>query len=252
MALLDFITKPLRGIGRMVGGVLDLNPKRFGRGLADVGSTAKSLAPALGLTGVGLPLAAIIGGAGGLAEAASPEYRGDVGDVVGGMASGAAGGAAGALARGPLGIGRAAAGAAPAAATAAPAAATSIPGGAMGFGIPSATVPLPAPAATALAPTAAGTGATSMLSTSLKGPAPRGIGRQILAWAQKNPEIAIGVLQTGAQLYSSEQEGEARDRELALREEQARRNVRAGGLGVRQPYEEWNRLRGRYGYGGGG
>jgi len=62
MALFDFLTRPLRGVGRLLRG-------KFREGIGDIGAGAKSLAPVLGLSGVGLPLAAIIGGAGGLAEA---------------------------------------------------------------------------------------------------------------------------------------------------------------------------------------
>jgi len=241
MALFDFISRPLRGIGRLLRG-------KFREGIGDIGAGAKSLAPVLGLSGVGLPLAAIIGGAGGLAEAGTAPGA-KFGDVLESAAGGAAGGAAGAGARSLLGIGRvagAATAAAPAGA-AAPAAATSIPGGAMGFGIPSATIPLPAAAA------APSVGLTSIGSTALKQP-PRGIGRQILQFAKDNPEIAFGVLQGAANAYSGEQVGAAMDREVALREEIARRNVGRGGLGVRQGYDQWaaerDRLRGQYGYGG--
>ena len=83
-----------------------------------------------------------------------------------------------------------------------------------------------------------------------------GLGR----WASANPELAVGGLSTAANLYGGYQTGAAMDRELALREEQMRRELaiqeqdaarrnRRGSI----PYDQWeaerNRLRGTYGYG---
>ena len=108
----------------------------------------------------------------------------------------------------------------------------------MGFGIPSATIPVPAAAA------APGVGLTSIGSTALK-QAPRGIGRQILQFAKQYPEVALGVLSTAASAYGAEEEGRARDRLIALQEQR---------MQPRQPYDQWaaerDRLRGTYGYGG--
>lgn len=95
------VTGPLRAIGNLVQG----KPRKA---LGALGSTAKLAAPILGVTGVGLPLAAGIGAAGGAAESFGEERN-----VLEGAVGGAAGGAAGVAGRaafasgGPLsGIGR--------------------------------------------------------------------------------------------------------------------------------------------------
>jgi len=98
------------------------------------------------------------------------------------------------------------------------------------------------------APYAASAPAAAPLTSLVKPPALRGVGRQLLEFAQKKPEIALGVLQTAANLYSGEQEGEMMDRLFRLREEESRARRRP-----RQAYDEWaaerERLRSQYGYG---
>ena len=235
MAIWDIVTKPLRGLGRLARG-------KFKEGFADIGGAARAAAPILGMTGIGLPAAALIGAGGGVLEAgASGE---DLGGVLESGVKGAAGGAAGHGARGLLGIGRVAAGTAPAAAIPAgmpadvAAEAALNPELAAGMGMPA------APAATAAPSAAASTGAAWGKPAA---PAPRGIGRQILAWAKENPELAVGVLGTAANVYGQQQMGEAQDRMLDLQERRMR---------PRRPYDEWaadrERMRGQYGYGGGG
>lgn len=82
MAIWDVITKPVRGIGRLLRG-------KFRQGLGDIGSGTKSLAPILAATGVGAPLALGIGAAGGALEGATTGGGG-----LKNLLKGAAGGAA--------------------------------------------------------------------------------------------------------------------------------------------------------------
>lgn len=63
MAIWDVITKPVRGVGRLLRG-------KFREGLGDIGSAAKTAAPLLhAIPGVGTGLAMGIGAAGGALEA---------------------------------------------------------------------------------------------------------------------------------------------------------------------------------------
>ena len=82
MAIWDAITKPIRGLGRILRG-------KFKQGLGDIGSGAKSAAPLLALTGVGAPLALAIGAAGGALEGGTTG-GGGIGNVLKGAAGGAA------------------------------------------------------------------------------------------------------------------------------------------------------------------
>ena len=249
MALLDFVTRVPRGIGRLLRG-------KFREGLGDIGAGAKGFAPILGLTGVGMPLAAAIGAVGGLAERGTAPGA-ELGDVLASGLTGAAGGAAGAAARGPLGIGRAAGTVAEGSGAIAP----NLPVLTPPVGImpsaaaaaPSAVAPaLPSLAASA-APSAIGSAATPLVETGLKGPTPRGIGR-LLSWIEAHPNVAVGAGQALSGIYGAERLGRAQDREAALEEERLRHQTSRGGLAVRRPYDEWaaerERLRQRYGYGG--
>ena len=151
-----------------------------------------------------------------------------------GAVTGAAGGLAGHYARGPLGIGRVAAGAPTAVATEA------IPTAAATAGMPAdvAAESVLSPAWTAPAASAgAAPGGAALTSLKPGGVGARNIGRQILDFARKRPEIALGVLSTAADMYQGEQEGEAQDRLIALQEQRMR---------PRMPYDEWerNRMRG--------
>lgn len=76
------VTNAVRGLGRIARG-------KFSEGLSDIGGAAKVAAPVLGLTGVGLPIAALVGGAGGLLKDKS------LGGALGGAALGAGGSLAG-------------------------------------------------------------------------------------------------------------------------------------------------------------
>lgn len=75
------ITKPFRGVGRILRG-------KFREGLSDIGGAAETLAPALALTGVGAPLAIGIGAGGSALEEAAK--GGNVGDILKGAAGGGA------------------------------------------------------------------------------------------------------------------------------------------------------------------
>jgi hypothetical protein len=88
----------------------------------------------------------------------------------------------------------------------------------------------------------------------------RGIGYRILdtvlgTEAKPSSRVWPQLLGTAADVYGNIQTGRAIDRRTALDEDIARHNVRAGGLNVRQPYDEWaaerDRLRQQYGYGRG-
>ena len=253
MGLFDFISRPLRGIGRLARGLFDLNPRLLREGVGDVGAGAKAAAPILGLTGVGMPLAAAIGAAGGLAERGTAPGA-EFGDVLTSGVTGAAGGAAGAAARGALGLGRAAGAVAEAPGAIAPnLPVLNAPVGIMpsaAAAAPSAVAPaLPSLAASAT-PSAIGSATAPLAEAGMKGATPRGIGR-VLSWIEAHPTVALGGASTLANIYGAEQQGSALDRELALREEESRARRRP-----RVPYDEWaaerERLRGRYGYGGGG
>src|SRR3990167_9900753 len=61
MAIWDIVTRPVRGVGRILRG-------KVKQGLGDIGSAAQRAAPLLALTGVGAPLAIGIGAAGGALE----------------------------------------------------------------------------------------------------------------------------------------------------------------------------------------
>lgn len=97
MAIWDAITRPIRGVGRLLRG-------KFKEGIGDIGAGVKGLAaPALAATGVGLPAAALIGAGGGAAEAWGG--GGDASDVLKGAAGGVARAGAGSLAGKYLGGG---------------------------------------------------------------------------------------------------------------------------------------------------
>jgi hypothetical protein len=76
----------------------------LGKAARAVGKVARVAAPVLGATGIGLPLAAGIGLAGG---ALSKVGRGNLGDIAGSAVGGAAGGAAGSALNGSGILGRA-------------------------------------------------------------------------------------------------------------------------------------------------
>src|SRR5690606_27016684 len=84
----DTISRPFRGIGRIVRGKLR-------EGLEDIGHGAKNIAPVvLGATGVGFPAALAVGAAGGALERGVRKGA-DFGDMLSGAVGGAASGALG-------------------------------------------------------------------------------------------------------------------------------------------------------------
>lgn len=100
-SILKGVTGPFRGIAKFAQG--DIRG-----GLGAFGSTAKLAAPIVGATGVGLPLAAGLGAAGGVAERYG-EGEGNIGKILGSALPGAAAGAGGHLvsSAGPLsGVGK--------------------------------------------------------------------------------------------------------------------------------------------------
>ena len=185
--MFGFITKPIRGIGRLARG-------KFKEGLGDIGAGAKGLAPILAMTGVGALPAMALGAAGGMFQGIGE------GKGIGGAAKGAAGGAAMAGV-GALGAKFAKAGQAVgnpfAASTAAAGAKTAVP------------------AQVASLATEGGRGALSKI-----GSAGAGVGR----WATKRPDLALQAVGTAADAYGSHQQGKAYDRQADIAEENMRRN----------------------------
>ena len=141
---------------------------------------------------------------------------------------------------------------------------STVTGGMRGLTIPppSSTLPavrLPLASLSSAGPSALTASAKTLASTGAPAPS-RGLFAGLGRWASANPELAVGGLSTAANLYGGYQTGAAMDRELALREEQMRRELaiqeqdaarrnRRGSI----PYDQWeaerNRLRGTYGYG---
>jgi len=183
-SIIKGITGPLRGVGNFLQG-------KFRKGIGAFGDTAKVAAPLLGATGVGAPLAAGIGAAGGAASTWG-EGEDNFGHIIGGGAKGAAGGLMGHMAGKTF-----------------PGIKKFLSGG--GGGAPAAATATATPAVTGTAATAA---------PKVGG----GVGSAIGGFIGKNPEIAAGVLSTGANVYGAHKQGQAMDRQLELEEQiEARR-----------------------------
>lgn len=188
MAIWDPITRPIRGIGRLLRG-------KFKQGLGDIGAGAKGLAPLLALTGVGAPLgigaklALAIGAGGGALEGATTGGGG-----IGNALKGAAGGAA----RTGLALGG-------------KALATKYLGGGGGAGGVNTYDPNVAVQGTGLE--AASSGGSRGIGRLLDA------GKDVAGWAEKHPTL------TGAALsaYGDYEERESSDRMAQLEEDDLRR-----------------------------
>ncbi len=232
MAFLDFLTRPVRGIGRILRG-------HVRRGLGDLAAGAPLVAA---LPGIGLPAALAIGAAGGGVERAT-QPGANIGDIAGGAARGAvAGGVAHGAGNFVRGIGSRIA-----------------PTAAVGGWDPTTGLPLEDAVGNVTAPV---TGAVARGGNALAegastiGRGARAIGRRVLELpgealraAKSDPKLALGLLSTGADIYGGYQEGRALDREMALREAEFNRRSTP-----RMPFDQWDaerrRLRGTYSYGG--
>lgn len=196
------VTAPFRAIGQFAQG-------NFRQGLGDLGQTAEVVAPILGATGVGLPLAAGIGAAGG---GLSTWGQGDsnVGDIVKGAVRGGAEGAAGSVLHGALGGG----GGAPAATTGA-ADLSGTGSDVIGGAASELTAPAEAITPSAVSPGLADASQVFTPAASAGASPLSAIG----AWAKKNPVPAIDaagkLLGTGAQVYGAQQLGSAEEVRLA-------------------------------------
>ena len=212
-------TGPLKAIGNVARG-------RFRQAIGNLGDTMKLGGAALGVTGVGAPLAMGVSALGGAAQefGKGESIGGILKGAAGGASAGAAGAGVGSLLRGGIagnlgkGIGNALRGGTPApAAAAVPGTSLANVGGEI------------APRATGLAPIGA-SGTAPSIGANVGGEIAKNVGSEgggLMNWIKGiNPTVATGAMSTAANMIGAQQQGKMMDRQFQFEREDRDRMFR--------------------------